>query len=861
MMISLRHCHALCLLIGGLLVTSQTIQRGNRWVWRTERSPNSSTSRGSFNPFASFTSNEDDSSDISSVPQIFAGTPFTSPFPFPRDSIDSSELLFFNRRGQTPDLEEFGRPSSVTNISPLLASRGSSNSGFTPSPSDTTFSQVSNFPRSSVNNDQRATRQLSLGLAHFTIPSQLGRPVSVTTPTSNHLTQDSEPLISSYSSLDAKSPPLEGFSNGGKSLLNRRGQNSQGNINDLEPLEIKPLPIDISKLPLESTERAEGIRKLWSSLTSRNEFAKLFDSIAGFNRTSIALQNIPFAVQFTSVNSANAAAQVVAQSVAEDAAIKVVAPPEIQPQAQQVRRPQQLQDQRQTPPQQQQQQLSRQLQQQQQQVSSQEPSQQDILRLRHQQLLERLRRRNKSAAPQQRSVSAAPTTTQRPTTTTPSPNNSQEVRREPRQQIPQAIGFFTLDGATGSQEAGDDTQVPSFRSSLESSAPSPQRPLSTASEFQLKATSQEASNSESSPPGPSQVSEGQVPTRVESFVVRKLRLPGNHIANVVFVPAQGLSESNSSREILHSQSVLRFFQMASVQKSIRELNDKDVILVVEEIRRGSEKTYIISTVDGKRVYPKEHTAQSREDVLDVDGNVWSTFLNVFGQHENVQRARPSEPSEASESLQSQVSLSLSRAPLTSADFAGGVENPRAPLTRSSLSRVSQARPSSRSTNSEEETRSGRTSRTPRRQKFRQSEEIPVVKFPPPDVFDPDNFNPFLPFSAEDERTVKRYFPPLSQGAEIMDLSPPEFFTKFRFSPSSHEAVSDREERKLSDKNRQTAISGPSRRSSSSGFSFSEERFIEPRAAPDSARWPWPEQVPLSLDEFFINSAEEDFKRR
>lgn len=331
------------------------------------------------------------------------------------------------------------------------------------------------------------------------------------------------------------------------------------------------------------------------------------------------------------------------------------------------------------------------------------------------------------------------------------------------------------------------------------------------------------------------------------------RLPGNHIANVVFVPAKGPSDSEDSREkILHSQSVLQFFQMASVQKSIRELNNKDVILVVEEIRLGSEMTYIISTVDGTRVYPKEHSAQSHEDVLGSDGNVWQTFLDDFGKNANVPRTRPSDILETRKFVSSQVPFSSpSRAPLTSADFAGSVENPRAPLTRATIRHASQTLPDSVPASS--------NTRILREHKLTEPQESPKVKFSPPDVFNHDNFNPFVPFTADDEQTVRRSLPPLSQGEDVIDLSKPEFFTNLQLPPSLFEATFDRGERKLLEQHNQASKSGINRRFS--GFSFRQEQFIEPRAAPESARWPWPDQVPLSLDDFFVNGAQEDFKRR
>ena len=126
----------------------------------------------------------------------------------------------------------------------------------------------------------------------FNETPQLGQPVSIALPTSNHLPTGSEPLISSYSSLDANPDAGEsriGMSAGGlraKALLGAANQNSQAPENTLEPIKIRPLPIDISTLPLESSERAEGIRKLWSPITTRTEFVRLFDSLTSVNPSS-----------------------------------------------------------------------------------------------------------------------------------------------------------------------------------------------------------------------------------------------------------------------------------------------------------------------------------------------------------------------------------------------------------------------------------------------------------------------------------------------------------------------------------------------------------------------------------------------
>jgi len=128
----------------------------------------------------------------------------------------------------------------------------------------------------------------------FVSSSQLTQQVPVSSPTSNHLPTDTEQLlISSYSSLDAN-PTQSGDFGGelldvvrpiarGKSILSSRQPQFPSNGNAIDPVQIKPLPIDISTLPLESNERAEGLRKLWSSITSRKEFTQLFETLTNNN--------------------------------------------------------------------------------------------------------------------------------------------------------------------------------------------------------------------------------------------------------------------------------------------------------------------------------------------------------------------------------------------------------------------------------------------------------------------------------------------------------------------------------------------------------------------------------------------------
>ena len=226
----------------------------DRWVWRTTRSPNPNT-RGVFSPFSPFTSANfpSESSVLSSFPEAPL---FPEQFDFSHD--ENIDLIAGDNQGKA------------------LAS--------------TTFEN--SFPQSSVTSNLFINNPELLQNSNSELPTadQFSNPNpnsvlgTVTTPTSNHLPTEPDLLISSYSSLDINPVSVDEF---GESVGNGRppiprsvfNGHSNSNRNTIEPFSFRPLPIDISTLPLESVERAAGIRKLWSSITSRQEFAELFDSL------------------------------------------------------------------------------------------------------------------------------------------------------------------------------------------------------------------------------------------------------------------------------------------------------------------------------------------------------------------------------------------------------------------------------------------------------------------------------------------------------------------------------------------------------------------------------------------------------
>ena len=246
----------------------------DRWVWRIIRSP-ISRPQEEIDPFLTARRNERVRSAQIPVRE------FSSPkIVFPEIDSDTNQSFLISGDDETL--------SSIISVTqPSLSSTFTSTNSLPSSPSEDEHQGPIIINR--AGEPQFNEEQPNLGIAHFTIPTRQGSTASVTSQTSNHLLGDPEPLISSYSSLDAEVSEIDFIvnldgtirSNSGRSLLNKHVLNPQGNVNEFQPLHIKPLPIDISTLPLESTERAEGIRKLWSSITTRRELAELFDNLSG----------------------------------------------------------------------------------------------------------------------------------------------------------------------------------------------------------------------------------------------------------------------------------------------------------------------------------------------------------------------------------------------------------------------------------------------------------------------------------------------------------------------------------------------------------------------------------------------------
>ena len=137
--------------------------------------------------------------------------------------------------------------------------------------------KISSLPKETQRNRNKihdpAAKHGKSGLTHFGLPA---------TGSSTNKSSSDKILISSYSSLDARPRKsnriFKNFNPKSVAIRNSR-KTTEGHIKDLEPFIARALPYDISALPLESFERAAGIQTLWNTITSRNRFSKLLNTI------------------------------------------------------------------------------------------------------------------------------------------------------------------------------------------------------------------------------------------------------------------------------------------------------------------------------------------------------------------------------------------------------------------------------------------------------------------------------------------------------------------------------------------------------------------------------------------------------
>ncbi|XP_018014048.1 transcription activator MSS11-like [Hyalella azteca] len=904
------------LLIGCVFASSQSSAQGDRWVWRRVRSPSTALELP-FNPFEPFLSSADEARAAS--PQAESGSPriaFSSTGPETLEAINQRGNVAVPLSSIPADNPAIAVPISISN--PETSGRNRN-------------------PISSV--DPQRVVQKSLGIAHFTIPRQLGRPVTVTTPTSNHLTIDNEPLVSSYSSLDAEVSGFRGFQNSG----NRNEERALVNPavrNGLITIPIRPLPIDISQLPLESNERAEGIKKLWSSLTSRTEFAQIFETLAGTRNNNTTSRNRD---QVHDSETENSSILLDPHNSISESLIRVINPPQIQLQQQilkqqlhqqqlQERLQQRLQDQFEAAIQQQElkkhleiKKLIREREEQQriaiqQKVAEeQQRIQQRVQRvlLQQQQKLQEQQLQEKQKILQQQQgpplnqpavhleADASRISTQTPgplsvetqnagaevdetlssatqnagthSTSSQSGTKPEDIIRQrhlelvarlQRQKTPKTDKEINrtnsqllelrrrLQEQAQRQQLQEQRQRPAQRTTaISTTDPSPET-VSTSSEVSLNAVSAERLSIVFPPrlPSPSrllalpdpQVSSpsitittnnttitnntntittttnnnisgvGQLlqatvrfPQREGSFVVRKIRLPGNYIVNVVFVPDERttLPPSATRPDISESPSALRLFQSQEVQQNVRALKDKNAVLVVEELVRDGKNLYLINTMEGERVYPKEPKKQTDE----VEGNVWAAFVGVFSDETKKNSSRNSSNRDGIPTINN----SSNTAGISAESLTPIIRDTRTPLAKVGFSQVEPQNLSERLITGNE---------------FRnfQAPHAFLVKFT-----GREDYNPYP--SLDSSGTPQERFNLVNQPVQRL----PSSSVSTRFFNPFHEPVSKSVSKSLQIENHEESAS------------LELQIPVEPRGLESThSRWPWPDEVPESLDDFF-----------
>lgn len=230
-----------------------------------------------------------------------------------------------------------------------------------------------------------------------------------------------------------------------------------------------------------------------------------------------------------------------------------------------------------------------------------------------------------------------------------------------------------------------------------------------------------------------------MPIERTDIMILCFRLPGNNFANVVFIPSrQDPDISEPVDDILQSLSALRFFQRSDVQQSIKDLNNKEEVLIVEEIKKGNERTYVITTIKGKRVFPINKNSNHQRDTSHIDDeDAWNAFVGIIRGQFNQDPVHFSARSGEANRKNVQLSLPIEnfQSRLTSSHFTNRHSN------NEKLTPGTFVHGSSRSIDSDrffERSPSTRSSVIGGRRQFS-----------PKDEFDPDSFNPFVPFTDGD----------------------------------------------------------------------------------------------------------------
>ena len=164
-----------------------------------------------------------------------------------------------------------------------------------------------------------------------------------------------------------------------------------------------------------------------------------------------------------------------------------------------------------------------------------------------------------------------------------------------------------------------------------------------------------------------------------------------------------------------------------------------MVFIVEESKSRNRQTFVITTVEGKKVYPLESDIRKRDnssfrDAADV--TVWDAFMKLFDHAAETQLARKSQELESSGSSPGQ-GLGTSSGTVTT------IPDP-APLTRGTLILSHKSSDLERFPRNQQQVLSGEISKPI---KFNKESESP---YSPRDEFKPFSFNPFIPRFVDSE---------------------------------------------------------------------------------------------------------------
>jgi len=556
--------------------------------------------------------------------------------------------------------------------------------------------KISSLPKETQRNRNKihdpAAKHGKSGLTHFGLPA---------TGSSTNKSSSDKILISSYSSLDARPRKsnriFKNFNPKSVAIRNSR-KTTEGHIKDLEPFIARALPYDISALPLESFERAAGIQTLWNTITSRNRFSKLLNTI--LKSESFSSHKSIGSPKFNSVDTTsskkldskltNAFVRTFANKNTERA-IKV---PSI---------------------------LALPLESEKSSFAfTQLDTQPRNKKQRHDQLVNRLKSRAARLNVFQRGSPSVSDLNDDETTST-----IKRAGRQSKNALPNAA-------VSNGQEFPFKShfRIHNFTEGSRSSAPEVNRRGETSVKF-----------ANSSKP----------------LVVRNLRLPGGLEVKMALVPhvdENDKKHKKTDQNMLESLSKMKFFEREDVLDSINEIYENNEILVAQELP-SDEKQFILSTLRGDRIYPKKNKVskkasvskspkiQNRKIPATKPKTTQSKPTSVSKGSNSKPKIAKSNQSSVSKGSNSKPKIAQSNSTLVSKRSNSKPKSPQSNPT--SISKAS---------------KSDKTSISKGSQIDILKSAIKNRSFSPIDEFNPVDFNPFSPKKSSPKRSSKSFNPSL-----------------------------------------------------------------------------------------------------